>query len=64
MSGTKIPKFLEGEKLPEGYYKMPDPYKNPPKSPVNIRLLAKYAKKAQKKLTELTKDEVAQFAVK
>ena len=72
MSGTKkmetpikarIPKFMEGEKLPIGYYDQPNPYKNPPKSPYNLRLLSRYAKKAGKKMVELTKEEVAQFAV-
>ena len=63
MKKTRIPKFMEGEKLTTGYYDQPDPYKNPPKSPYNLRLLSRYAKKVGKKIVDLTKDEVSQFAV-
>ena len=35
MNGIKIPKFLEGENLPQDYFATPDPYKIP-KSSVNL----------------------------
>ena len=66
MNGTErrpLPKFLEGEPLPVGYYDPPNPYVSAPSCHVNLPALARYAKKAGKKLTELTKEEVRQFAI-
>ena len=66
MNGTsivRIPKFLEGEPLPVGYYDSPNPYADPPVSKYNLRAMVNYALKIGKKVTELTKDEAAQFLV-
>ena len=66
MNGTeyiKIPKFLEGESLPHGYFDSPDPYKNPPKSKYNMRAMVNYALKNGKNVTDLTKDEVKPFLI-
>lgn len=66
MSGTKTlerPKFLEGVELPNSYYETPDPYKSVPSCNVNLLELSRYARKIGKKLVELTKEEVQQFAI-
>ena len=66
MNGTKTlerPKFLEGENLPNSYYETPNPYKNAPSCNVNLLELSRYARKMGKKLLELTKQEVQQFAI-
>lgn len=61
MSG-QIPKFLDGEKLPGGYFDTPDPYVDyTPKSPVNLLELSRYARQQGKALVDLTKEEVAMF---
>ncbi|MBO4474296.1 MAG: hypothetical protein IK020_02335 [Clostridiales bacterium] len=67
MNGTNtmpLPKFLEGEKLPVGYFDPPDPYVSAPSCNVDLPALARYAKSVGKKLTELTKEEVKQFSTK
>ena len=67
MNGTnivRIPKFLEGETLPAGYYEAPDPYSNPPKSQYNIRAMVNYARKQGKQVTDLSKEEVEPFLLK
>ena len=53
------PKFLED--IPPGYYEMPDPYKTAPVCKVNLLELSRYARKVDKKLVDLTKDEVERF---
>ena len=66
MNGTKTlerPKFLEGVELPDSYYEVPDPYKSTPSCNVNLLELSRYARKNGKKLIELTKEEVQQFAI-
>ena len=66
MNGIKrrpLPKFLEGEPLPVGYYEPPNPYVSAPSCHVDLPALSKYAKKTGKKLTELTKEEVKKFAI-
>lgn len=65
MNGINVdkPKFLETEKLPESYYETPSPYKNAPSCNVNLLELSRYAKKMGKKIIELTKEEVQQFAI-
>ena len=60
---VKIPKFIEGEPLPDGYYDAPNPYKNPPKAQYNVRALVNYAIKHGKSVTELTKEEVKPFLI-
>ncbi len=66
MNGTNampIPKFLEGEPLPVGYYDLPNPYESTPSGHVDLPALARYARKVGKRITELTKEEVRQFAI-
>ena len=66
MNGTKTlerPKFLEGVELPNSYYETPDPYKSVLSCNVNLLELSRYARKIRKKLVELTKEEVQQFAI-
>lgn len=66
MNGTETitkPKFLENEELPPSYYETPDPYKSAPSCNVNLLELSRYARKIGKKLIELTKEEVLQFAI-
>ena len=60
----KIPKFLEGEPLPDGYFDPPDPCTNPPKAQYNFRAMVNYALKHGKNVTELTKEEVKPFLLK
>lgn len=55
MNGTeyiRIPKFMEGETLPPGYFDFPNPYKNPPKSRYNMRAMVNYALKNGKNRSE------------
>ena len=66
MNGTKTlerPKFLECVELPNSYYETPDPYKSVLSCNVNLLELSRYARKIRKKLVELTKEEVQQFAI-
>lgn len=62
MNGIKIPKFLEGETIPQDYFETPDPYKAP-KSSINLLELSRYAQREGKALIDLTKEEVKMFAV-
>ncbi|MBS6195793.1 MAG: hypothetical protein KH828_09465 [Clostridiales bacterium] len=61
MNGTK-PNFINGNVKKE-YYEKPNPYANPVSCHVNLLELSRYAKKAGKKLVELTKEEVEKFAI-
>ena len=66
MNGTKTldrPRFLEGVELPDSYYETLDPYKSVPSCNVNLLELSRYARELGKKLVELTKEEVQQFAI-
>ena len=66
MNGTETiakPKFLEKEEIPPSYYEAPDPYKSTPSCNVNLLELSRYARRIGKKLVELTKEEVLQFAL-
>lgn len=67
MNGTKpmeIPKFLEGESLPAGYYDEPNPYVSAPSCNIDLPALSKYARSIDKSITDLTKEEVRRFAMK
>ena len=61
--GFKLPRFLEGEELPEGYFDPPDPYREPPKCRYDLRAMTRYAREVGKKVVELTKEEANQFLV-
>ena len=45
----------------EEYMATPDPYKNPPKSKLNIFKLGEYAERVGKDFSELTAEEILQF---
>ncbi|MBR1438190.1 MAG: hypothetical protein IJ587_06590 [Synergistaceae bacterium] len=57
----KIPKFMEGDVLPEGYNSAHDPYSEPSVSKYNLRVMVNYALGHGKKVTELTKEEAGLF---
>ena len=57
----RIPKFLEGEELPEGYFDPPDPYKPFKSERIKLGELVKYAKEQGKDGWDLTKEEVDRF---
>ena len=61
MNGMK-PKFITEEVNPD-YYKIPDPYVNPPSCNVNLLAMSRYTKEHGKKMAELTKEEVEQFII-
>lgn len=62
MNGMK-PKFLENVQLNQEYFQSPNPYINAPSCHVNLLELSRYAKKNEKRLIDLTKEEVQQFAI-
>ena len=62
MNGTK-PKFGEDTNPENTYYEKPDPYKNAPSCNVNLLELSRYAKRAGKKLVELTREEIQKFSI-
>lgn len=61
MNGISLPRFLEGEPLPHGYFDPPDPYSDPPLCNIDLGALMKYARTQGKKCWDLTKEEFAQF---
>ena len=64
MNGTatkRIPKFLEGEPLPAGYFEPVNPYISAPSRNIRIGDLASYMKKNGKTMWDLTKDEIKMF---
>lgn len=61
MNGMK-PNFIV-ENLQSNYYEKPNPYVNAPSCHVDLLELSRYAKKREKKLVELTKEEVNKFAI-
>lgn len=66
MNGIEMmqkPKFLENEVLPPSYNETPNPYEDAPSCNVNLLELSRYARKTGKRLVDLTKEEVQQFAV-
>ena len=62
MNGMK-PRFIEGSVLRKEYYEQPDPHVNAPSCNVNLLELSRYAKKHNKKLVELTREEVYRFSI-
>ena len=63
ISVVKVPKFMEGDTLPEGYYSVPDPYSDPPDSKYNLRAMVNYARENRKKVADLTKEEAEMFII-
>ena len=62
MNGAK-PKFLDGSTLFHKYYEQANPYINAPSCHVNLLELSRYAKKCEKKLVDLTQEEVNKFKI-
>ena len=64
MEKNKIPSFLEGEPLPNGYFEDPNPYVDHPTCKINFKALGEYIKKTGKKSGwDLTKEEMKIFEV-
>lgn len=64
MNGTakkRIPKFLEGELIPKGYFEPVNPYVSAPSCNINLGKLVAYAKAQGKSQWDLTKEEVRMF---
>ena len=59
----KLPKFLEGESLPEGYYDPVSPYEKHPPCPYNLQELMKFSVTSGRKIEDMSKEELNQFAV-
>jgi hypothetical protein len=62
MSGIRKPAVILADSMEE-YLAPPNPYKNPPKSKLNIYELGKYAERVGKEIDELTADEILQFKI-
>ena len=57
------PRFIEGSVLQKEYYEQTSPYVNTQSCNVNLLELSRYAKKHNKKLVELTREEVNRFSI-
>lgn len=55
------PKFLDGVELPATYYQSPDPYNDAPDCEISLLALSKYVRSRNKRITDLSYDEVLQF---
>ena len=62
MNGIK-PAFLDGVTLTQAYYDPPNPYADAPSTGYNLLELSRYAKRHNKKLIELTKEEIQPYAI-
>ncbi|MBO7105216.1 MAG: hypothetical protein J6W22_07030 [Fibrobacter sp.] len=62
MNGIRKPAVILADSMEE-YLAMPDPYKNPPKSKLNIFKLGEYAERVGKRIEDLTAEEILQFMV-
>ena len=62
MNGIRKPAVILADSMEE-YLTMPDPYKNPPKSKLNIFKLGEYAERVGKRIEDLTAEEILQFKV-
>ena len=62
MNGIRV-KFWEGRTPSPEYYAPVDPYREQPPCKYNLRELVRYARQVGKPITELTYEEVMQFAV-
>lgn len=57
------PNFLK-ESMPESYYLEQNPYLETVSCNVNLLELSRYARKHNKRIMDLTKEEVRKFAIK
>lgn len=55
------PKFLDGVELPAIYYQSPDPYNDAPDCEISLLALSKYVRSRNKRITDLSCEEVLQF---
>lgn len=55
------PKFLDGVELPASHYQSPDPYNDAPDCEISLLALSKYARSRNKRITDLSCEEVLQF---
>ena len=55
------PKFWAGVELPASYYQPPDPYNNAPSCEVSLLALSRYARSRNKRIIDLSCEEVLQF---
>ena len=55
------PDYLDEMELPSSYDKVPDPYCDAPSNGVSLLALSRYARSRNKKITDLSIEEVLQF---
>lgn len=58
MNRIEIPKFLEDAELPVFYDSLPNPYIDAPSNGVSLLALSRYAGSKNKKIVELSHEEV------
>lgn len=61
MHELKKPKFLDGVELPASYYQSPDPYNDAPNCEISLLVLSRYARSRNKRIIDLSCEEVLQF---
>lgn len=61
MHELKKPKFLDGVELPPTYYQSSDPYNDAPDCEISLLALSKYVRSRNKRITDLSCEEVLQF---
>lgn len=61
MHELKKPKFLDGVELPATYYQSPDPYNDASDCEISLLALSKYVRSRNKRITDLSCEEVLQF---
>jgi hypothetical protein len=62
MNGIRKPAVILADSMEE-YMAPPNPYRNPPKSKLNLLELSRYARRVGKKIEELTAEEILQFKI-
>ena len=62
MNGKK-PNFLKNSQFLKSYYEQPNLYVNAPSCHVNLLELLRYAKKHNKRISDLSADEVNNFSI-
>ena len=62
MNGIRKPAVILADSMEE-YMAPPNPYKNPPRSKLNLLELSRYARRIGKKIEDLTAEEILQFKI-
>ena len=62
MNGIRKPAVILADSMEE-YMAPPNPYKNPPRSKLNLLELSRYARRVGKKIEDLTAEEILQFKI-